>query len=346
MKKPERNQAKGSSRKPRTREAARARTRKLKPGAEFERLAAQLEAVLGPVGARVKSPDRILDKITGQSREVDASIRMKAGSTDLLVTLECRERTRLADTTWIEQLATKRHHIGANQTIAVSSKGFSAPAIRAATMHGIELRMISDLTESQILESFASRLKVETHALSLDLGKLTVSFTEPATPPPILVPTEDAKWARDGWDARVFVDETTGAELSLGDVFSQVAKKARTGVVAGSPPPYHVPPHLPEQAKALLPFFPDLPAEGTPVARTISVHLDGLRIGVHTLTGLRLIRRIDFGARMSLQRTLIPARGISYNAPEGPIASFAEHRLTAPDASVLSIISKRVDEAP
>jgi hypothetical protein len=88
-------------------------------------LASNIEATLAPSGARVKSPDRIRDKIAGQYREVDASIRYKVGSVDLLITVECRDRSRLEDVTWIEQIATKQAHIGAARTIAVSSKGFS-----------------------------------------------------------------------------------------------------------------------------------------------------------------------------------------------------------------------------
>jgi hypothetical protein len=92
---------------------------------EFEQLVARIERLLVPKGAVVKSPDHIPDLITGSLREVDASIRMKVGSSDLLMTIECRRRKGTEDDTWIEQLATKREKIGAAKTIAVSSTGFS-----------------------------------------------------------------------------------------------------------------------------------------------------------------------------------------------------------------------------
>jgi hypothetical protein len=62
---------------------------------EFERLIARIEADAGPKGLIVKSPDRIRCKLTRRLREVDASIRAKIGTTEMLVTIECRRRTKI-----------------------------------------------------------------------------------------------------------------------------------------------------------------------------------------------------------------------------------------------------------
>ena len=72
---------------------------------EFEVLIVRIEQWLGPRGAEVKSPDRIPDRATGESREVDASIRLHVGSAPILVTVECRDRVKGEDVTWIEQIA-------------------------------------------------------------------------------------------------------------------------------------------------------------------------------------------------------------------------------------------------
>jgi RHS repeat-associated protein len=45
-----------------------------------------------PQGATVKSPDFIEDRVTRGEREVDVSVRMKVGSVDVLIILECRDR--------------------------------------------------------------------------------------------------------------------------------------------------------------------------------------------------------------------------------------------------------------
>jgi hypothetical protein len=112
---------------------------------EFEQLIARIEADAGPRGIVVTSPDRIRCKLTGRLREVDATIRAKAGTADMLITIECRRRTKVQDVTWLEQLATKRSSIGADRTIAVSLSGFSPEAETAAQRLGITLRRIADV---------------------------------------------------------------------------------------------------------------------------------------------------------------------------------------------------------
>jgi hypothetical protein len=117
---------------------------------EFEKLVAQIEKAASPHGAQVKSPDRIKDLVTGKMREVDASIKYKVGTANILITIECRRRGRKADDTWIEQLVTKRQKIGATKTIAVSSNGFTDSAVKTSKINNIELRILKEVSASDI----------------------------------------------------------------------------------------------------------------------------------------------------------------------------------------------------
>ena len=117
---------------------------------KFEQLVALIEAQAAPRGAVVKSPDRIRDLVTGRLREVDASIRQRVGTTEILVTIECRKRSRIADDQWIEQLASKRQKIGAAKTIAVSASGFTRAAQITASQHGIDVRVLSEVKATDI----------------------------------------------------------------------------------------------------------------------------------------------------------------------------------------------------
>jgi hypothetical protein len=117
---------------------------------EFERLVARIEADASPLGMKVNSPDRIRCKVTGRFREVDASIRARVGTADVLITIECRHRSKIQDVTWIEQLAAKKASIGADRTIAVSSSGFSADAQAVANQRGISLRTLSEVSAGDI----------------------------------------------------------------------------------------------------------------------------------------------------------------------------------------------------
>lgn len=118
----------------------------------FEQLVAQIEAVLCPKGAIVNSPDKIPDKITGELREVDVSIRFKVGSADILIIIECRERSKKQDILWIEQLATKQRNVGASKAIAVTSKGISETALKKAKFYDIDIRKLQNIKEDTILE--------------------------------------------------------------------------------------------------------------------------------------------------------------------------------------------------
>lgn len=143
---------------------------------KFEWLVARIEEILAPEGVVIKSPDRIKDLVTGQMREVDASIRYKVGSTPILITIECRERAGVQDDTWIEQLATKRNKIGAAKTIAVSSTGFTKPAVRSARFHNIELRQINDITDDEITRKWADGLIVNMHLEHYNFKLLQINY--------------------------------------------------------------------------------------------------------------------------------------------------------------------------
>ncbi len=117
---------------------------------ELEKLVSRIEADAGPVGLVVKSPDRIKCKLTGRLREVDASVRIPVGTSSVLITIECRKRKSRQDVTWIEQLATKKQHIGAAKTIAVSSTGFSDEAHAVARQVGIDLRRLCDVSVADL----------------------------------------------------------------------------------------------------------------------------------------------------------------------------------------------------
>ena len=119
-------------------------------GRDFKQLIEKLEKILLPEKAIIRSPDFIEDKITGQKREVDISIRMDIGSVPILILVECRDRKADQDTTWIEQIHTKTNDLNANKVIAVSSSGFSDNAVTKASHYGIETRTYGEISSEEI----------------------------------------------------------------------------------------------------------------------------------------------------------------------------------------------------
>lgn len=175
--------------------------KKLTEWREFERLVARIERAASPRGAEVKSPDRIRDLTTGQMREVDASIRFRVGTAEVLITVECRKRGRKDDDTWIEQLATKRQKIGAAKTIAVSVSGFTSSATKSAKHYGLELRTLSKVSAADIEGWFLPEGAVHVLRLIEDIRCFVVLYEDSGEP------SKYGFWAPDVKDAVFYHDK-------------------------------------------------------------------------------------------------------------------------------------------
>jgi hypothetical protein len=150
-----------------------------KASKQFEELVARVEALLAPAGAQIKTPDRIRSSLDGRMREVDASIRTMVGSVPVLITIECRDKKRVQDQAWIEQLVTKKEFIGAAKTIAVSSRGISIPAMELARRKGIETRLLSQLPDD-VIKAWISGANWGIYRRDWKLVQFSFRFFEPS----------------------------------------------------------------------------------------------------------------------------------------------------------------------
>ncbi len=187
----------------------------------FEETVAQIEKVLSPKGAVVKSPDRIIDKITKQQREVDASIRYINDSKPVFITVECRDRKRVQDDMWIEQLVTKQRKIGATKTIAVSSKGFTKPARITAQEFGIELRTCEKVPDDQILEMLEG-LSLSVTSIFKQIEELHLRVENKNKPSGLVKPHLDEKMAKDKHDAVIAYTTNGDEEIRLHDLIDMM----------------------------------------------------------------------------------------------------------------------------
>lgn len=121
---------------------------------EFEELVAGIEEAASPRGAVVTRNDHLTDIITGEMRQVDATIRFRAGSTHILILIECRDRDRTEDVRWIEEMVMKLRGLAASKIILVSSTGFTQPARTKAKHYGVELRELAAINADEIQDWF------------------------------------------------------------------------------------------------------------------------------------------------------------------------------------------------
>lgn len=307
---------------------------------EFEALAARLEAALAPTGARVKSPDRLRDKFTGQYREVDASIRYSVGSSDLLITIECRDRVRTQDVTWIEQLATKRAHVGADRTLAVSSSPFTEAALRAARAHGISTRLISEVTDQE-LRSLTNVLEVSVESVDLSLQKMQLRYVETMPASPALDPEAMQAWSADCWNAPIFRVENADHPASLNDLIKLATKPAVTAPTEAADP-VTLPPQsgMAIATDSLSAHLKDVPAGGPPVTKHFLMTFEADRVFALTDMGLKQLQAvsIEVTAVRSIQ-TVPPTRVATYATEDQLITRFAEHKVEWKPGETWSVLS-------
>lgn len=194
-------------------------------GRDLEKLIANLEQSLAPKGAIINSPDFFEDIETGGQREVDVSIRYTVGSVPIIITVECRDRKSTDDCTWIEQLAQKQRSICVSRTVAVSSSGFSKPALNKAVKLGIETRTLKKLKPNDFEEILNKILLSIYHKkLTLTGGHLEFYYDDG---PVNDISIEDLPHDGDFLLFRMFRASGGGIVLSLMDIAKEtIAKQA------------------------------------------------------------------------------------------------------------------------
>ncbi len=144
-----------------------------------QQLVEQFESYFGIAGI-VKSPDFIQDRSSGEMREVDISLRVKIGSTEALVIVECRNREEVEDARWVEQVATKRDHLGATKAIMVTNKPMTEPARKKAEFCNVATRTVTESAKLEdVREWFGSDfVGFVTRLMSSDLGDWSFKLSD------------------------------------------------------------------------------------------------------------------------------------------------------------------------
>jgi hypothetical protein len=268
----------------------------------FEKLIARIEHAMAPSGAVVVSPDRIPDKVTGERREVDASIRYKVGTCPVLITIECRDRTSVENVRWIEQLAEKQRSIGASITVAVSSSGFSEPAIKKAAALGIQVRILTDATA----DDFVQWLRVQNVQFDVSewaLAELALELYDAPDDAELLPPLQES-FRQHGPLAPILIRKSDGKRYHIENILIEWRKRNGT-------------------------FFPtDLPSDGTNVRRNLHQPLDRGCFHIETTKGNYDVRVIHIGLLLSRTRSQIPvARFAEYADSASALVQTAEWNL-------------------
>ena len=267
----------------------------------------------------IRSPDYIVGRLSGQRREVDVSLRSRVGSVDVLVIVECRDRSKAQGVTWIEQLASKREDVGADKAVAVSAAGFTRGAQNLARTEQVELRSFEELSADVIFDWLRAEVAehrsrhVDAINLSVDLaGGMTA--IDPAKLAPILESFDGLRIPQEGLaqDDKAFVHKADLTMVSIDDILT------------------------------MMPFFgarfdekvSDLPpGEKRRMIWTICFE-DDPKFSVAVNSGLIDIHSISIDAYFYYDEKLLPIRRYVYRSDSGTITENAQVTLSSGEAHV------------
>lgn len=133
---------------------------------------------------QVTESKMLKDLITGTEREVDVCIESSVGGHDVVVSVECVDRTRRADVTWVEMMKSKHERLPTNALVLVSKKGFSSEAAKVAQTYGIETLSLEEVDEEPAERLFGNIEALWNKIFNLATKKVTVRVAETSDLPP------------------------------------------------------------------------------------------------------------------------------------------------------------------
>jgi hypothetical protein len=162
----------------------------------FQQLVHLIEHQLVGPAATVTESREFTDQATGEPREVDVVIETKVGAHPFVIGIECVDRKRPMDVTWVEGIHAKHQHLrGINKTILVSRSGFTRPALDKAKQYKIDALTLREAKEADWVK-YTGRLAglkamtVESPAVLCKEVRLQVM---PPSPPPYPPPPRFGK---------------------------------------------------------------------------------------------------------------------------------------------------------
>lgn len=124
----------------------------MKKGRSLELLVEKLERQLASdENVLIESPKKIRDIQTGKLREHDVVLTYNQAHHELLVAIECKDRSRPVGVPDIEAFSNKCRYTNINQGIVVSSSGFAKTALEKADSMGIRCLELKEVESVSFL---------------------------------------------------------------------------------------------------------------------------------------------------------------------------------------------------
>lgn len=135
-------------------------------------------------GSEVTESKMLPDSVTGTNREVDIYIESSVAEHTVCICLECRDRKRKADVTWVEEMKTKHERLPTNALVLISSSGFTKEAQKVAQIYGFELLSLEEVNTESIEKLFGNIDALLSKVFSLKPTKVVVGIAQTDELPP------------------------------------------------------------------------------------------------------------------------------------------------------------------
>ncbi len=124
-------------------------------GRFLELLVKQLQESLVSEGIEVRSPEEFY-KGGQKIGEIDVTLRGKFGTSTVFVGIECRDRPQDGPQgrEWIREIIGEKEDFCIHKMIAVSSTGFTQPAIELAEKTDVQLLVLDEATQNDLQDWF------------------------------------------------------------------------------------------------------------------------------------------------------------------------------------------------
>ena len=138
--------------------------RSKRKGRDLETLVAALEkAASGDPSLKMQSPYMTVDRTNGSQREHDVGIFLTQNHREIVIALECRDRSRNVTMPEVEAFARKCSDTGVDKGGIVSSKGFAADALTKAkhlsiACHTLEQAQDLSWLQTTTLDTYSKRI--------------------------------------------------------------------------------------------------------------------------------------------------------------------------------------------
>ena len=93
----------------------------------------------------------LYDKTTNSQREVDVLVEyIDDKGLNRKIGIECRDRKKVEDSMWIEQLTTKKEDLELDYIVATTTRNFTKNAVKKAAAHGVIIERAETFDEKSV----------------------------------------------------------------------------------------------------------------------------------------------------------------------------------------------------